>query len=753
MIRKDRMKNQTLVSRLAWTAIPLLTAIGFLEDIYTRKGVDDWVWYIVALLLTLIARGRNLPLWLAGVFSGLTLLGFRFSPPGVEPDLAFFNCIMGIGVMWAMALVIWLRQKDEFKIRESEERFRQIFELASVGMGQADPETGRWLCVNNRMCAITGYSPGEMLERRVPEITHPEDRERDWQLFQSVIRGDKPHYRNEKRYVRKDGGIVWVNVNMTVIRNPEGIALRTMATIEDITERRENEEKIRKLSRAVEQSPVSVIITDRKGRIEYVNPKLCKITGYAMEELIGETPRIFKSGETTNTAYKELWKAIIGGKEWRGEFHNRRKNGELFWESAAISPIFDHEGKISHFLAVKEDITERKQLEAQFLRAQRLESIGALASGIAHDLNNILAPVLMSAPLLRGAMPKANDRELVDMIETSAQRGTGIIKQLLTFARGEPGARAPLPLRHLLEDMQKIVAETFPRNIQAKVQTAANLWPIMGDATQVHQVLLNLCVNARDAMPNGGAIALRAINVTLDTGSTVGCIDARPGNYVCLSVEDTGTGIPPEIVDRIFDPFFTTKEIGQGTGLGLATVSGIVRGHGGFICVKSKVNEGAAFQLYLPASRQTVNETAPSEPLPAGRGDGELILIVDDEPAVRESVQRTLESSGYRVITAAHGTEGMAIFSERQVDLRAILTDMMMPSKNGPELVRFVRSVNPKLPILGMTGLPDRKGVNGMDHLELETMLIKPFASDQLLNALQTALHPLIEIEHADAAH
>jgi PAS domain S-box-containing protein len=516
--------------------------------------------------------------------------------------------------------------------------------------------------------------------------------------------------------------------------------VRIVAAHVNITERKLAEEQLRKLARAVEQSPVSVVITDRAGNIEFVNPKFTQVTGYALAEVLGKNPRVLKSGQTTADEYRKLWEAITAGKEWRGEFHNKRKDGTLYCESASISPIRAVSGEITHFIAVKEDVTAKKQMEAQFLRAQRLEGVGALASGIAHDLNNILAPVLMIAPLLRMTVQDADSRAMLDTVEGCAQRGADIIKQLLTFARGKPGARVPLPLRHMLRDFEKIIRETFPRDISPKVDLPSDLWPFLVDATQVHQALMNLCVNARDAMPDGGTLTLAANNVTVDESFASMTPGARLGPHVCLTVTDTGTGIAPENLDHIFDPFFTTKEIGQGTGLGLATVLGIVRGHEGFVRVDSRLGHGTTFALYFPASPLAPAAHIARREAQPPRGQGELILVVDDEAALCDSLRRTLENHGYRVVTTSHGGEGLAAFSLHRTTLRAVLTDMMMPVMNGPAMINRLRAIDPHLPILGMSGLPERKAVRGFEQVQLSALLEKPFTGEELLRVLHAVL-------------
>jgi len=507
-------------------------------------------------------------------------------------------------------------------------------------------------------------------------------------------------------------------------------------------ERIHTDEQLRKLARAVEQCPVSIVITDSRGSIEFVNPKFTRVTGYTSAEAMGKNPRILKSDAVPTEDYRQLWETITAGKEWRGEFHNKRKDGTLYWEAASISAIRDASGAITHFVAVKEDITEKKQMEANFLRAQRLEGIGALASGIAHDLNNILAPVLMLGPLLRDNVVDPDSRSMLETIEGCAKRGADIIKQLLTFARGTTGTRVPLPAGHILREMVKIIRETFPRDIEPKMESPKNLWLLLGDATQVHQAMMNLCVNARDAMPDGGTLTLSARNINVNEELAARTPEARPGPYVCLMVSDTGTGIAPENLGRIFDPFFTTKEIGSGTGLGLATVMGIARGHQGFVQVASQWGKGTTFELYFPAAPQPENVAFPKLPMPPPNGQGELILVVDDERSVCESVRRTLEAHGYQVLSAAQGGEALTVYGERRAKIRAVITDMMMPVMSGPTLIVALKRLNPQLIILGMTGLPEQTNVKGLDRLALSGLLVKPFRGEDLLYALNQALRP-----------
>lgn len=418
------------------------------------------------------------------------------------------------------------------------------------------------------------------------------------------------------------------------------------AVIRDITWRKQTEQHLRQLSRAVEQSPCTVVITDTLGNIQYVNPKFTATTGYTSEEAMGENPRVLKSGENGPEEYKELWNTITAGHEWRGIFHNKRKNGELFWESASISPITDEGGTITHFLAVKEDITERKLMEEKILRAQRMESIGALAGGMAHDLNNILAPIMMSASMLREESLSAEVRgQLIAGVEEAAQRGADIVNQVLTFARGAKGKHIVLNAQALARQVGQFVRETFPKSIAFSLELPETLRNITGDSTQLYQVLLNLCVNARDAMPEGGSLRLAAENDEVNEPSSL-APEAKPGCYVRFSVADTGSGIAQEIADRIFEPFFTTKEPGKGTGLGLSTVIGILRSHDGFVTVDSEPGHGAAFNVWLPATTEAAAPAGDAYKSPVRRGHGETILIVDDELDILGILKMVLEQNG-----------------------------------------------------------------------------------------------------------
>ena len=507
----------------------------------------------------------------------------------------------------------------------------------------------------------------------------------------------------------------------------------------DITERKLAEQRLREQAALLDAANDAIYVHDLDDTVLYWNRGAERLYGLTSAEAVGH--QIDEVVQSDRTAVKTAHDAVLEQNCWSGELQQTTRAGKPLTVFARWTLLRDEHGQPKKVLAINADISEKKQLEAKFLRAQRLESVGALASGIAHDLNNILAPVLMIAPLLRDAAPDDEARAMLDTIEKCAQRGADIIKQLLTFAHGgAPGARVPLPVGHFLRELDKIIRETFPRDIRPKVDMSKDLWHLLGDATQIHQALMNLCVNARDAMPEGGTLAMAAKNVAVDQAFAAMTPGAKPGPYVCVSVADTGTGIAPENLDRIFDPFFTTKEIGQGTGLGLATVLGIVQGHGGFVQVDSRLGHGTTFELYFPASPQAQPAPGLSREVARCRGQGELILVVDDEVGIRESLRRTLETHGYRVVMATQGAEGLAAFVRYRTEVRAVLTDMMMPVMHGPAMINGLRALDPHLVILGMSGLLERKDVKGFEQLDLSAFLAKPFSGSELLRVLRATL-------------
>ena len=406
-----------------------------------------------------------------------------------------------------------------------------------------------------------------------------------------------------------------------------------------------------------------------------------------------------------------------------------------------MSMIRDASDRPKGRLCIAIDITEKKKLEAQFLRAQRLESLGMLAAGIAHDLNNVLAPVLMGAPLLRTRATHPSDLRVLQTIETSASRGASLVRQILSFAHGASGEKTLIQVKHILRDISHLITETFPKSITLDTEVPADLWAVLGNPTQLHQVLLNLCVNARDAMPQGGSLLLRAENRLLDGPAAQAYPEANPGAYLVIKVTDSGTGIAPDVLARIWDPFFTTKGEGKGTGLGLASVRGIAASHGGFATVESEPGRGSTFSIFLPAAEQAV-PTGPQAPTGHPfhiRGQGELVLVVDDEVSIRDLVRAFLSRFGYRVVAATNGIEAMALYAPRVGEVALVVTDIGMPEMGGGELAVALTRLNPAVKILFMSGAGDGGKAAGAIPTT-SRILSKPFTGESLLAAVHEAL-------------
>jgi nitrogen-specific signal transduction histidine kinase/CheY-like chemotaxis protein len=392
-------------------------------------------------------------------------------------------------------------------------------------------------------------------------------------------------------------------------------------------------------------------------------------------------------------------------------------------------------------LAINTDITEKKKIEAQFMRAQRMESIGTLAGGVAHDLNNILAPIMMSIDVLKEIATEPQAKSILETIEVSAKRGADIVRQVLSFARGLEGERIEVQPKHLLKDLENIIKDTFPKDIRLRFSVPNDIWTILGDPTQIHQVILNLCVNARDAMPDGGALTIGAENCVLDEQYAAMNIQAKPGRYVQIYVADSGTGIPPELIDKIFEPFFTTKDLTKGTGLGLSTVMGIVKSHDGIVNVYSEPGRGTTFKVYLPAletSAEARKEQVEEAILP--RGNGETVLVIDDEASILVITSQTLQAFGYRVLTAADGAEGVAVYARHMNEIAVVLTDMMMPVMDGPATIHALMRINPKVRIVAASGLGANGGTAKAVGQGVKHFLTKPYTAGILLRAMREIL-------------
>lgn len=615
------------------------------------------------------------------------------------------------------------------RLQASEEQYRLLFSHNPHPMWVMDLDTLQFMAVNQETVVHYGYSEDEFLSMFYSDLCTIEESGVVKNALDSQRFSQEPtlwHHRI------KNGAIIEVELAADIIQFYGREAYLVLAT--DMTARRRAEEKAKEQAELLDKARDAILVRRLDHTIEYWNHGAELLYGWSAAEAIGRSTRdlLYKDQDVFDRANQQLLEKDELYRELR---QVDRFGRELLVDSHWTLVRNEHGAPIS-VLSISTDITERRKLEAQFLRVQRMESIGTLAGGIAHDLNNVLAPIILSLSVLKRLSKTPLEQKQLALLENSAQRGADMVRQVLLFARGVEGERVVVDIRRVVRDLATMIRETFDRRIEVRVNIEPNIAMILGDPTQIHQVLLNLCVNARDAMPNGGVLG---INVSMNwIASRVEMESASvPGNFVVLSISDQGIGIPSAILERIFDPFFTTKGVGKGTGLGLPTVQAVVKSHRGFINVESQEGKGTTFSVYLPAIEDEVvvpvidaNVAQPYEPYDA------LILVVDDEAAIRVSTQTALEDVGFRVLTADGGHEALTIFTQHQTDISIVLTDMMMPSMDGISLIRELRKIDPDVKIIAATGLISNDVVSQAASLNVKHFLAKPYSLKALLQIL-----------------
>jgi two-component system, cell cycle sensor histidine kinase and response regulator CckA len=631
-----------------------------------------------------------------------------------------------------------LRNKSNSEVlRESEERYRATFEFAAIGIAHVGLN-GELHVVNQKLCEILGYPREELMEKTFQDITFPDDLPNYFKYIPRLLEGELKTFIVDQRYIRKDGSIIWANLTVSLVRDHFEKPKYFIYVIEDISRRKWVEERAREQAALLNIAQDAILVIDLEDRILFWNKGARRVYGWSAEEAIGENAsRLLLKNDLTRLL--EARKGVMEGEEWMGELSQVTKEGKEVVVESRWTLVRDELGEPKSFLIVNTDITEKKQLQSQFLRAQRMESVGTLASGIAHDLNNILTPILMSVQLLNKRIEDEQSRQILSTLEATTLRGADLVRQVVSFSRGIEGNKSIVQISPLIQEVEKIVKELFPRSINVRTDIEKNLWAVSADSVQLHQVLMNLCVNARDAMAGGGTISISARNFFIDENFAMMNVDADPGPYILITITDTGTGIPTENLDKVFEPFFTTKEIGKGTGLGLSTVIGITKTHGGFVKVNSEVGKGTEFKVYLPAIESDelgitrAARTASESPA----GHDEVILVVDDEASILEITRASLEAYNYRVLTANDGIEAVAIFAENKDKIGIVLLDMMMPLMDGPATIRALQRIDPQVKIIAASGLLSSDKINEITRNGIKTFLSKPYTADELLKALQ----------------
>jgi two-component system, cell cycle sensor histidine kinase and response regulator CckA len=568
-------------------------------------------------------------------------------------------------------------------------------------------------------------------------FVHPAQRNKFRQLLTELLQETK--IRSHETQIFNQEGKIDFPAEVTAVRvqdNDKIVSLRWL--LRDISDRHQRLQKIREQAALLDITTDAIVVRDLQNQILFWNKGAENLYGWQAEDVMGKyAEELFYQDSLQIEA---ALKTVVESGSWQGELRKQTTNGKEVIIASRWTLMRDDADLPKSILTVDTDITEKKQLELQAFRTQRLESLGTLASGISHDLNNIFTPILTVAQLLRIKLKNIDERSLqmLKILESSAKQGANLVQQILSFASGSQSKRTIVQVSQLLEGVVQLIIGTFLKSIKTNIDIAPNLLTVAGDATQLHQVLINLCLNARDAMPNGGNLSISAVNLSSDALFTKMHKDAKVSSYVLISITDTGVGISPQIIDRIFDPFFTTKDVGKGTGLGLSIAIGIINSHGGFLDVSSEVGVGSQFKVYLPSSDGTIIQPVDEMELLTGRG--ELILVVDDEAAITQITKTTLEIHNYRVLTAQDGIEGLALYTQHKEEIRVVLMDIMMPSMPGATVIRTLQRINPQVQIIAMSGLVSAEALAQTTGTGIQGFLPKPFSAKDLLKILQGVL-------------
>ena len=600
----------------------------------------------------------------------------------------------------------------------------------------------RFLRISKSQASIFGIDdPSQAIGKTDFDFFAEEHARSAFEAEQKIVKSGIAIVDLEEKESWPDGRQTWASTTKVPFRNVQGEIIGTFGISRDITERKHAEEERQRLITAFEQTAEAILVTDPRGIIRYVNPAFERITGFTREEAIGQNPRIMNSGRQNAGFYNELWKAISTGRKWRGRFINKKKDGTLFTDETSISPVLNEQGEIMNYVGVKRDITGELSLQTQLAQAQKLESIGTLASGIAHDFNNILGIILGHTSLLERLREDSHmHSESVAAIMKATQRGTSLVKQLMLFARKTEPLLEPVKVNNIIGEITKLLQRTFPKTITISASLQQDLPEIVADSSQIHQVLLNLLVNARDAMPHSGTISIT-------TGTVEGEIvssrfpKATARQYVKVEVADTGIGMDEATRQRIFEPFFTTKGPGKGTGLGLAVVFGIVEYHNGFIDVRTALGEGTSFTVYLPIPEFIGHETqAAGKVLVDIPGGTETILFIEDEEALRSLAKGILVSKGYTVLTAEDGMEGVEMYRSHQKEIAVVVSDIGLPILGGQDVFRKIRAINPEAKVIFASGFFDPDTKTDMYKAGLKDFIQKPYMQDEVLQKIRAAI-------------
>ncbi|NQT58433.1 MAG: PAS domain S-box protein [Bacteroidetes bacterium] len=676
----------------------------------------------------------------------------------VAPTLEFHTDEM-IGSRTTLALsllctlitifAVYFAQKNYSLSRLNVYQFRELLEKVELIAATLDKEARIVFC-NDYLLKITGFKREEVMGQNWFTRFSPNTPEHERNSFLNELAKDNLGPHGELLIFTRTGEHRYLAINNTILRDTKGSIVGVASIGEDITDRKRNEDVLHLQSSALNAAANAIVITDISGRIEWINQAFCELTGYVQEEIISKNLRdLVRSEQQDQSFYQNMWDTILSGKVWHREIVNKRKDGTLYTEHETITPVRDGNNKISHFVAIKMDISHQKKLEAenqklaeQFYQSQRLDSIGKLAGGIAHDFNNLLVPIVGYAEL--GMMETTSENSLYthfEHIQEAGSRAANLTRQILAFSRQQMMELRTLDLNQVISEFQKMLRHLIGEDIELTTQLNKNLHMIKADKGQLEQVLLNLSINARDAMPKGGKLIIESANVTLEESETANILELTPGLYVVLTVTDTGHGMDAKTQQHIFEPFFTSKTRDKGTGLGLATVFGIVKQHSGSIRVTSEPDRGTTFKVYFPQTDTPAATGKTSNPEDTLLQGSETILVVEDDTEVRQLVYETLNNHGYNVLVAEEPAAGLVQANMYQEKIHLLLTDVIMPQMNGPDLYKQLVIIRPDVKVLYMSGYTDNKILKESVLKKNVAFLQKPFSINGLLKKVRSVLN------------
>lgn len=716
--------------------ISVVTAmVILLFDLNMPLGVAGGVPYVALVLIGLWSPWRYYIFLMAVVGTALTVVGYFVSPAGGIPWVVLANRTLALFAIWITAFLV-------MRIHDSELHFRTILDTAAEGIITTNSD-GLILSFNKAAEKIFKYIAEEVVGRNVLLLVpSPEGERRDGWFIAHSKTGESKIAGSDREVLGqcKDGTTFPLHLELSEFHR--GNQRTFTGIVRDLTAQKKAEDERRILSRIAEQIPASIIITNTQGNIEYTNPKFSQVTGYTGEEVIGKNPRFLKSGDKSPHEYRRLWETISSGGEWQGKFHNKKKNGELFWESVSITPLRNAKGEITNFLAVKEDITDRLEKERQLVHAMKMEAIGRLSGGIAHDFNNLLTIILGNLQLLGEDLgPKSKDiAELIDDATSAARDCAELTQGMLLFSRKQVQHSKTININVAINDFVRRTERMLGETIKLKINLFKDVIWTKCDPVQFDGVLMNLAINSRDAMPEGGTITIKTERKYIDSQSNAHYPGLEPGNYLAVIVSDTGVGMDEEVLSKACEPFFTTKQSSKGSGLGLSTAYSFAEEHAGQLTIKSTLGEGTVVTILLNESAPDTDDAQAkdiSKDLPGG---SETILVVDDRPRVRKVAVRVLNSLGYQVLEAGNSSEAMQ-FLETDNTIALLFSDIVMPGgMNGYELASQAVERYRELKVLLTTGFSDEVRDKHPDHFHNFPVLKKPYSKHELAEHVRKAL-------------